>query len=212
LDEAFQAEKGLLLDGSECPPAGDLWYSAHGELSKEANESVILHTMRCPACAEGWRLARNDVHGSRAGGGDPEERRILLRWNWRPWIGAAAVMILALGIGYRFFPREEPPAAIYRDPGGLRLQSLSPQAEPVPRSACLLRWTAGPPGTTYDVQVTTDALEPLLEKFRLEKSELRIDPELLADLPTGTELFWRVTAHPPNAGQVRSPAFRTQLR
>jgi len=204
--EAWAVDRGLFLDGRECPTAEDLWASAHGELDRAGNEDVVLHTARCPACAEGWRLARRDVAA-----GLPTAHRAW--WSRTPGQIAAATILIAVmfGIGYRMMTRQAPPPAAYRDSASNWLVSALPEGEPLPRGDCLLRWAAGPQGTTYDVLVTTDTLEPLTEVWRIDRSELLLDTEMLNDLPDGSELFWRVTAHPPDGRQIRSRTFRTRV-
>ena len=208
LHEVFSSDRGLFLDGKECPTAEKLWASAHGELDRGGNEQVILHTAQCPACAEGWRLARKHVSVN-----VPLRRQA---WWGRSSLqfAAAAVVVIAigLGIGYRMVIQQEPASSVYREVERGWLESTVPDGVALSRSDCRLQWTPGPEGTTYDVRITTDTLEPLAEVWRIDRSELLLEQETLEDLPAGSALFWRVTAHPPDGRQVSSPTFRTRIQ
>ena len=204
---AFAAARDVFGDGSRCPPAERLWASARETLDPADNEELILHLARCPACAEGWRLAREACDAPPA----PRKGRPL---RFRSSMLAAAVAVLlfgAVGLGLRLGWFGEAPSGTYRNPQGWRIVTEIPTGTPVSRDDCVLRWTAGPPGTTYDVRVGTQTLEPVLEVWRLSENEVRIEPSRLRDLPPGTVLLWRVTAHPPDGPPSSSPTFRTRL-
>ncbi|GAB4222357.1 MAG: hypothetical protein Kow0062_19380 [Acidobacteriota bacterium] len=208
---AFAATRGVLEGGSRCPPAEKLWASAHEELHGPENEDLILHLARCPACAEGWRLARavREEPPAEPAGPGPGRRT---RFRLPTLLAAAAVLLLgAVGVGLRFGWLAETPPAAYRSPAEWRIASEIPEDAPLPRDDCVLRWTAGPPGTTYDVRVGTGSLEPILEVRNIRDNELRIEPARLRDLPPETILLWRVTAHLPDGASFSSPTFRTRL-
>ena len=76
----------------------------------------------------------------------------------------------------------------------------------------LLRWTAGPEGTTYDLHVTDEDLEVLATARRIGEAEYLVDPEALAGLPPGEKVLWRVVAYLPDGGQVASRTFVTPVQ
>ena len=81
----------------------------------------------------------------------------------------------------------------------------------MPRIDRVLRWTAGPEGTTYGLRLTTEDLAPLVEVLRLEQPEYRVDPRVLEGIPQGDAVLWRVTAHLPDGRRVASRTFTTPL-
>ena len=212
LQEMFISDRGLFLDGEECPPTDQLWESAHGDLDRTGNEQVVLHTARCPACAEGWRLARKQVPVDVPAAQPAAQPAWWSRTTLQLAVAAVVLSAVALGVGLRMITWQEPTPPVYRTPDQTWLESTLPQGQTLSRSECVLRWTAGPEGTTYDVRVTTATLEPLMEVWRIDRAELLIEQETLKDLPAGSTLFWRVTAHPADGRVVRSRTFRTQVQ
>lgn len=203
----FAEAKGILDGGTHCPTAEELWASARGALDPARNEALILHLARCPACAEGWRLARTvqDERPIGAAGGTSG------RWRLPTLLVAAAALIGIVGLALYLGRPPIERRAVYRDLEAARLVSEIAEDAVLPRDACVLRWSGGPEGTTYDVRVATGDLEPIVEVWRLERNELRVDPSLLRDLPDGAVLLWRVTAHPPSGAPFSSETFWTRL-
>jgi hypothetical protein len=103
--------------------------------------------------------------------------------------------------------KPEAQAPVYREEPSAWLVSEVPEEDLLDRDACLLRWAAGPEGTTYDLRVTSEKLEPLARAWRLDRPEYRVEPAALEPLPPGGKILWRVTAHLPGGRQVVSPTF-----
>jgi hypothetical protein len=212
-DERMRAGLAALLeikgDGEECPPAGTIWDSVEGRLERERNEAVLIHLGECAACSAAWRLARRLYSEEAKSGGQAEEVPIRRRL-WFP-LAAAAVIVLGLGLGtLHLLTRQELPPE-YRTQEDRWLESELAPGQPLPRDECVLRWTAGPEGTTYELRVTTEDLEPLARAGRLEWPEYRVDPGVLDGVPPGGALLWRVTAHLPDGSRISSRTFTTPL-
>lgn len=121
-------------------------------------------------------------------------------------LAAAAVIVVAV----LTIPTRPPPDPL-RAPGGIAIASELPAGKPLARDGCVLRWSGGPPGTLYAVEVAREDLTVLLRAEAVEESEYRIPENVLASLPPGATLFWRVEAVLPDAKRIESPVFRATL-
>jgi hypothetical protein len=196
-------------DGSACPAASKIWDSAAERLGREDSEAVLLHLGECSACSTAWRLAHRLHADERAGDVKAEEGDHRPR-RWIP-LAAAAVIVLGLGLGtLQLFTRQEAPPS-YRIQEERWLGSALPPDRPLSRDDFVLRWTAGPEATTYELQATTEDLDPLVEVRGLERPEYRIDSSVLEDVPPGDAVLWRVTAQLPDGSHVSSATFATRL-
>ena len=122
-------------------------------------------------------------------------------------LAAAAVVLFVL----------RPPRL--RDSGSTEVRAGGASAiEPVerdgvlPRDAFELRWRGGPEAISYDVFVTTEALEPVHQAFDLTEARHTVPPEALDDLPEGARLLWRVVAVDADGRRTSSAAFGVGLR
>jgi hypothetical protein len=95
------------------------------------------------------------------------------------------------------------------DTSGIR--TLIP-TDVLPRENAILRWTPGPSGTTYDVDVVTTDLKPVARGSNLAVPEYRIPPESFLGLTPGRVLGWTVTAHFPDGRKATSPTFRNRMK
>jgi hypothetical protein len=95
-------------------------------------------------------------------------------------------------------------------PGASR--SLLEPGEALERQSFVLRWTAGPPGSLYQVRLLTKELEPVVVERDLTRPELRVPPEALEALPSGARLFWQVETSLPGGKDVASDTFEVVLR
>jgi hypothetical protein len=187
----------------DCPSPERIFDAVRGELGPAGASSLLEHVAGCASCAEDWRLAREVSEAL------PAAEPALAR---RPWLGgwaalpAAAAVLLAAAAAL-LVPRVAP----YREAAPLAIHSLLDEARPLQRSACLLRWSAGPAGTRYDVLVGTPDLTPLLSERGLPVSELRVPERALARLPAGARLLWRVEALLPDGARVASPTFVSRI-
>ena len=197
--QAFQDATG---EAPECPSSERLLASAIGDLSAAENESIILHLGECPACAAAWRLAD-----------ELSERNVPVPFHrrWQVQLAAAAILVAAVGLGYRYLAPGSESDAIYRTQEGDWLQPAISEEEPLPKDHVVLSWTAGPEGTVYDLQVMGEDLQPLVHRPRLTENEYQVPLELVADLPAGSLLYWQVVAHLPDGRTVESISFMNRL-
>jgi hypothetical protein len=189
--------------GQACPEAVALWSSAQADLPRGEDAAVIRHIGECTACGLAWELAR-ELSPVRE---QPERVRSWTK-GWRSLAAAAAVLLAATAL-FLLVPSdvESPSRPVYRDGATAWLSSELPEDQPLPRDGTVLRWTAGPDGTTYDVGVTSESLQPLARAWRLDKPEFRLDPDDLVAIEAGGRVLWRVTAHLPDGDTVVSMTF-----
>ena len=167
LREAFAADCDEPAPGSvpssgeaPCPAPERIWDALDGALGPEELREVVDHVAVCPACAEEWRLAaafRDELSDEAAGAeeSDPPEPADLAaargrRLQVRSWLAAAAVAVLALGVGGVWWSTSRPgapgttKAPVYRQGTEQTIESLLPEDRPLPRDQAVLRWTARP--------------------------------------------------------------------
>jgi hypothetical protein len=214
LQGAFASATEVLGTGSECPAAEVLWAAAREELHGAADTEVILHVGACGACAAAWRLARAMDEGP-ATAEESTIRPIARRrmpWSRAIPIALAASLVLAAGVLTLMLRTggESPEPSLRTQ----RADWLRPAAgmEHLDRAAPVLRWTAGPDGTIYDVRVTSEDLELLGRGWRLSKPAYRLGLASLEKVPAGGSIHWQVTAHLPDGRKVDSPTYTTSLR
>jgi hypothetical protein len=207
--EAFLADVEVHSDGERCPDAERIWSSAAESPPAGRDDDLLLHLGECGACAAAWRVAReldrDDVAEREAretGRASTGWRSARLRWG-----AAAALLIAAAALGVIFIGpwTTEPP--VYRTQEGYRLLPSGEDGESLPRGSFVLRWTAGPVGSTYDVRVTSEELDLLARGSRLEQPTFQVPAEALEELPSGARIFWQVTAHLPDGRRVDSASF-----
>ena len=206
LREAFTADVTLRSNGGHCPDAERIWQSATEEAPGRRDDELLLHVGECGSCAAAWRVAR-EMAGDRA----PVNAAGPARSSWRSarlrWGAAAAMIVAALALGVLFTGpwKTEPPA--YRAQETFQLLPAGEDGETLPRDTFVLRWTAGPGGSTYDVRVTNEKLDLLAQGRRLENSRFTVPPGALEELPSGARVFWQVTAHLPDGRRLDSDSF-----
>jgi len=204
----FETLQDIDGDGERCPEAGRIRDSAAERLATAENESVLLHVAACGACAASWRLARELLSES-------ESARPAIRSTVRPWwIGLAAAVVAGMAIGVFVLHRPGRPgvpAPVFREGERLELISgIDPNAR-LPREDLVLRWTGAPAGTTYDVRVTGERLEPLHRAFGLEIAEHRVPAEALDGLAPGAVILWSVGARLPDGRRLPPVTFRATV-
>jgi hypothetical protein len=150
------------------------------------------------------------LYAEEKGAGRPAEPAPFRLRRWLP-LAAAAVLVVGIGLGALHLLTRQTSAPAYRSQEDRWIESEVSPNQPLPRAECVLRWTAGPEGTTYDLTLTTGDLEPLARVWRLERSEYRVDPGVLKDVPSGETVLWRVTAHLPDGRVVSSRTFSTRV-
>lgn len=214
-DAALRGAFGSIAEtaarGERCPAPEALWDSTAGGLDRRERTGVFLHLGECSTCATAWRLARE----LRAG--EPPARVVR---GPAPWFrahrvhlaAAAAMLVIAVGIAVLWRQPGRGPAAEFRAKEMDWIRPAIPAGEPLARERCLLRWTPGPEGTTYDVRVTTEDLDPVARGRGLERAEFQVPAASLAGMAAGDRIVWQVTAHLPDGGTADSRSFISEVR
>lgn len=202
---ALLAADETRAEGEDCPSADALWASARGEAARGEDVAVLDHVTRCGACAAAWRLGREMAGGAGVGAARTGRRRALLLWA-----AAAAVLVVAVVVPslWRREGGSAPP--VYR--AGERV-AIAVESDPVlPRDRFVLRWSAGPRGTTYDVVVTTADLDSIAAEYGVETRTFTVDPKALSHVPKGGIVLWRVNAHLPDGRTASTATVSTRVR
>jgi hypothetical protein len=210
LRDALAGAAEVAGDGSSCPDAERLVSSARGELPHGENEEVVLHLAECTCCASAWRVAR-EVVGDQATAGRAGPARPALA-GWGRWAAAAAVLIAAAGAGFLYLGPGRDSAPVYREQHEDIVESRLAEAEPLPRDAFVLRWSAMPEGSLYDVVVTDERMRTLDETTGLTRNEYLVPPPALERQASGDRVFWQVTARLPDGRKIESTTFFARVR
>ena len=178
------------------PEAQELYEAASGNLERERRLQIIDHVAKCAECTQAWRIALE--------AGAREARVPVTR---RPWhFALAASVILAVGlVTYLVIPVDQRTPQ-YRE-GVDPLAPVSAIGVTLPRDRFVLRWSAGPPGTTYLVRLSTADLAPLLDQPDIAATELVIPSSVLANVKAGDQLFWQVEARLADGRRVASHTY-----
>jgi hypothetical protein len=135
----------------------------------------------------------------------PARRRKPSRWV--PIAAAAALVVVAGVVSVQVLRERTPATPVYRSPGADWLRSELPADGALARDHCLLRWTPGPEGTTYQVRVMSEDHDPLARGRRLDRAEYLVPAAALGELPSEARIFWQVTARLPDGRTVDSETF-----
>ncbi len=214
LREAFSSGEWGPPSG-ECPGPAVLWASAAGELDPAADEAVLRHLAHCSQCASIWRLAREMAAPEEAGGSQVvplDAGRRPPVWRRPGVLAAAATLLVAVGLGTGVLMERRHAASppVYRKQPAASEIVASPAAAVLPRSRCRLRWSGVPDGSRFDLTVTGGELGVLAVARGLTAAEYLVPPDRI---PEGTrEILWRVTAHLPDGGTLRSRTFTSRIR
>jgi hypothetical protein len=139
--------------------------------------------------------------------GNPHNNRGPTILSWGRWVAAAAVLIVAVGLGVQFLGPEVEVEPAYRVQESAWLLLEGEDGEVLPRESFVLRWSDGPQGSTYDIRVMTEDLNIVAEARMLELSQFQVPPEALEALPDGALIYWQVTAHLPDGRGIDSDSF-----
>jgi hypothetical protein len=204
LRATFASLSESAVGGPECPSPEEIWESATGGGDRVRASTVVDHTSRCFACAESWRLARafSGQPISSPAAGNPGRR------TWTALI--AAVVVLSGGIGVVMLRRGVPPDAM-RAGEEVTIRSLVPESSPLPREACVLRWSEPIGGARYTVRVGTEDLSAIALAENLDRAEYRVLEKDLEMIPSGSAIVWRVEAVLPDGRRIASPGFRNRV-
>ena len=210
LRQAFASRSEKVGTEDQCPEPDQIWAALRGDLPAPARREVVLHTARCPACAEDFRLAADLVEaaGERMPGAQEKPASTWIWWL-RGLAAAAAMVLVAVGLAGRFGDAQ--PQPVHRAGEEELIRSLLEPGQTLPRDNFLLRWS-GPEGALYHVEVTTyPDLELVTRERGLETTELLITPEDLVSLPPGARLLWQVEAVLPDGTHLDSHSFDSRL-
>lgn len=196
--------------GSDCPDPDEIWMSLRGELSARPAARIVAHTARCHACAEAWRLGRE------LGGQPPAASRGVATMFRAPALGvwaslaAAALLLVVAGIGIVWPPASHQPG-VTRASAEAEIRSLVPETAPLPRDACLLRWSVPAAGARYTLRVGLEDLTPIASARGLEKPEYQIPAKNLEKAAPGSTIVWRVEADLPDGRRISSQSFTNRI-
>lgn len=211
LREAFAGLGERAAPGPECPEPDRLWAAATAESPVEERHEIIAHMASCASCAAAFRLARglSEEKAGHAGQVVPSSRFLRKPWlRWAvPLAAVAAALILAVLVPGMWWSGPVP----YR--GGETQEILSEISETavLPRQQADLRWSAGPPGSRYEVRVLTREGRELAVESDLTAPRYRIPEAALGGVAAGTVVYWQVKAFPPDGASVVSKTFSVRL-
>ena len=182
------------------PDADELYEAASGNLERARRLEIIDHVAKCAECTQAWQIAL-----------DVGAREAKVSVTQRPWrFALAASVILAVGVvTYLVLPVDQGTPQ-YRD-GVDPLAPVSAVGNTLPRDQFVLRWSAGPPGTTYLVRLSTADLAPVLFRSDIESAELAVPSSALANVKAGEELLWQVEAQLPDGRRVVSQTYPVRV-
>jgi hypothetical protein len=187
---------------AECPDPEQLFEAASGNLARDQRSKLVEHVSRCAECTEAWRIAMElgvrptgSASAADALGRDgmPLVRRTAL----------AASVVLALGVGSYVALSVRDDAPRYRDAADPQTPA-SLVTGALPRDRFVLRWSPGPPGSSYSVRLSTADLGLLLEQPGITASELAVPTSALAQVKSGDRLLWQVEVLLPDGRRIPS--------
>lgn len=178
------------------------WKAVACELPAEERRQLVERVAVDPAFAEAWRIA-HALQREHGGVAAPLPRA--RSWS-ATWIGLAAALVIGIGAALYQIQRE-PAADVYRAQAQYTIAALVASDSTLARDAFRLRWTPGPDGTRYDVQVTTEDLRVLATARDLTTAELLVPRASLEAVPPQARVLWQVTATLPGGQRVTSETF-----
>ncbi|MCY1023892.1 hypothetical protein [Pyxidicoccus sp. MSG2] len=221
LRAAFRA--GDSAEAGEPVDADRVWRAVSGESTPEERREVVARVAADPAWAAAWRLAheltrsaadaterepvrdsraRRDTERPKARGG----HRFHLAWS-RPAWGALATAALVLVVAGVFLKQGPDGPPLVRGGATVAIVSQVPEDAPLPRERCVLRWSGGPPGTHYSLQLSSEDLSVVHREDSLTLGEYPVPARVLSALPPGAKLLWQVEARLPDGAVRRSATF-----
>lgn len=218
-DDRLKAAFAALGEGgaptAACPQPDRLWAAAAGEGTAEERQEVIDHMAGCASCATAFRLARSLAQApAEATTATIVRFPVVRRWLNRPGplAALAAILVLAILVPSWLSRRNGPPPVLRNRGTNLSIQSQVPEGTALPRDQAVLRWSAGPPGSFYEIRVSTRQAQEVAVETGLETPQYRVPPESLRGYPTGTVLYWQVTTRFPGGAGVSSSTFSFRLQ
>ena len=209
-EELRKAFQSLGQTSHDEPSAADLdavWRAVAGELPADERRALVDRMAGDPALAESWRVARELHREAMPGAASAPVRRSI-----PSWMAAAAVLLVAVGIGV--VVRFSTPTVddTFRNSDRYVVNSLVQPDATLARDAFRLRWTPGPTGSRYHLRVTTADLKVLTTVSDLTTPEFVVTSDLLATVTPGSRVFWQVDVTLPEGNTVSSPTFAVKVQ
>jgi hypothetical protein len=201
--------------GGGCPPDESVWMAVARELPADQIREVVRHIAACGSCADAWRLAHAtmEAEGLRTPNVPAPEPAWRSVWVIGPGLAAAALLVIGVLVERPFDAwRIGGPSAALRDAPRPAIEPLVEDGAMVDRGAIELRWSPGDPGARYDVRVATADLTVISQVYGLTGTAYTVPADAVAALPSGTRLFWQVTAVGTDQARITSPAFTLIIR
>lgn len=208
LKNAFQS---LGETSREEPSSADLdqvWRAVSEELPALERRALVDRMATDPALAESWRGAQETYREAPR----PIHAAAPVRLWTRSWTRAAAVLLVAVGLGVIIQLSRPAVQDPFRDSERYVVESLVESNTTLPRNAFRLRWAPGPEGSRYHVRVTTEDLRVLTTESDLTTTELEVRGDLLSTVAPGSLVFWQVDVMLPDGGTVTSPTFVVKVQ
>ena len=196
LKEAFRATGAESDADVAAADVERVWRAVSGELPAPERGDLVDRLASEPALAHAWRVA-HELRRAQLDDAAVEAARPARSWT-PAWIGLAAMLVLAVGVGLLQLQRA--PADTFRDPGQYIVAPLVASDAVLPRDAFVLRWKPGPDGSRYQVRVTTEDLRVLTTAVDLTAPELTLPREMLADVGPNARVLWQVVVALPGGG------------
>lgn len=207
MQEAFLARAAEEPPGESCPDPERIWRAAQGEVSGEELRSLLDHGAACGACAQAWQLARELSGAPGSTETAHPRRRPVFASTWAGVaVAAAALLVLAVALPL-LRSGGNSGAPVYRDEGREVVRSLLPEERPLERGDCVLRWTPGPRGSRYRLDLAGERHGLLPSPPLLDEPAYAVPPGHLEPLEPGERLLWRVTVIGPEGGETASVTF-----
>jgi hypothetical protein len=204
LRQAFAADGAIRTD---CPDGDALWRLASGSAESALAARIADHLPRCPSCVVALRLAHELGESPRPRAGAATSMR---RVAFTGIVVAVAASVL-VWLGMRNVPPPHDEPTIYRGPtpGAEVLAPLDPDRA-IAATDALLRWSPGPPGTRYDVYVSSENLDEIASAQELDVPEFRVPADALT-ASRGAVVLWSVEARLPDGTLIVSSTWTTRV-
>lgn len=217
LRHAFAADDRGPLTSGQCPEPGEIWDASKGNSNPRDSRRIVSHLAQCPSCAVEWRMAMQERPSVSTEPGDLAPAVESTAGSHRPrrWIGVAAAAVIVVGLGgavlFQVVFDEPAPPPAFRSSETLEIRSLVSESETLRRDSCLLSWSSAGEGATYDLEITRETLEAIVIERSLQTHEYLVPRKVLAQVPPGGRIVWRVEARLTDGQRITSGAFIHRL-
>lgn len=208
LREAFQSLAESTAGEMSADDLDRVWAAARCELPAADRQALIERMAVDPMVAEAWRVAHALGRGCGVDAAIDVRQPASVSFSWL----ATAAAVLLLTSALFIVSRDRSGVDTMRDAGSVRIESLIADDATLPRDACRLRWSPGPPGSRYQVRVTTEDLQILTTIANLTEPQVTIEPARLAALEPGARMLWQVEATLPDGSHATSATFAARIR